>query len=270
MNEVVDTALDRTALEAAARRAGARRRRARHLQDPVRPRGDGEGQRPPAPAPLHQQLLPRGLRAARRQGEGARARPVPAHPCPGRHPSAGARHGPPPDAGPRVRAGRLRQDAHQPAGPGPRRVRLPRAPAARRDDRPADGAPPRPAPAGRRPRGRHRSRHRPAGARDARAHHHRRPDALGRPAADHLAPHGVRRAAARRQLDPRRPGALPRLRPRDRRRDRRGRRCPQGVLAHRRARGPRGLLRDRRPRARAPRRGADADRGRGSPRPSPP
>ena len=123
------------------------------------------------------------------------------------------------------------------------------------------GAPPRPAPAGRGPRGRHRSRHRPAGARDARAHHHRRPDALGRPAADHLAPHGVRRAAARRQLDTRRPGALPRLRPRDRRGDHRGCRCPPGVLAHGRARGPRGLLRDRRPRARAPRRGSDADRG---------
>ena len=206
------------------------------------------------------------------QGRGARARPLPAHAGPGRHPPAGARGmGLRPTLVPEYEriafdkaTDQRRRASRSPSSSAPatrsstrRSTCSSSATATCSGGAPSSSTRPTPAPT------RGCSSCSSTRITDART--------LSRwPAADQLAPHGVRGAAARRQLDARRPRALPRLRPRDRRGDRRGRRRPRGVLAHRRARGPRHRLRDRRPRARATSTRCGSGPRTGSPRPSPP
>ena len=128
-----------------ARRARAGPRRHGRQPRPPHPRGHGARRGPPPAAALHRVLLPRGLPAAGRHGQAARAAPLRGHPRPG----AGAQPRPP-DRHRRagaaaLRAHRLREVAGRAAGPAAGRLRLPGPSAARRGHRPHARAPPRPA-----------------------------------------------------------------------------------------------------------------------------
>ena len=126
------TRFDREPAAGPARRARAGPRRHGRQPRPAHPRGDGAGRGPPPAAALHRVVLPRGVPAAGRHGQAARAAPLRGHPRPGagaqprpadRHRRAGAAA---------LRAHRLREGAGRAAGPAAGRLRLPGPSAARR------------------------------------------------------------------------------------------------------------------------------------------
>ena len=77
LDTAVDQALDRAALQDLLEGAAARARRDGRHADPARARGDGAGGSAAPAAALHRVVLPRGVPAARRDGEATRGAPLP-------------------------------------------------------------------------------------------------------------------------------------------------------------------------------------------------